>query len=124
MGVGAIGTALCVLAGLCMVAGLAVDLDSTAAKALILASAILFVPGVILTFVWMRIRVGTASVIRAGWLLPVLATLVLAGGADAAGRLVVVSTQGTTRARTLPPSRSDRALPRARSRTAEARTAS
>ena len=58
MGVGAIGTALCVLAGLCMVAGLAVDLESTAAKALILASAILFVPGVILTFVWMRIRVG------------------------------------------------------------------
>ncbi len=53
-----IGTTLCVLAGLCMVAGLAVDLDSTAAKALILASAILFVPGVILTFVWMRIRVG------------------------------------------------------------------
>ena len=53
-----IGTTLCVLAGLCMVAGLAVDLDSTAAKALILASAILFVPGVLLTFVWMRIRVG------------------------------------------------------------------
>ena len=58
MSVGVIGTTLCVLAGLCMVAGLAVDLDSTAAKALILASAILFVPGVILTFVWMRIRVG------------------------------------------------------------------
>ena len=58
MGVGVIGTALCVLAGLCMVAGLAVDLDSTAAKALILTSAILFVPGVILTFVWMRIRMG------------------------------------------------------------------
>ncbi len=58
MGVGAIGTTLCVLAGLCMVAGLAVDIDSTAAKALILASAILFVPGVILTFVWMRIRMG------------------------------------------------------------------
>ena len=31
--VGAFGAALCVLAGLCMVAGLAVDLDSTAAKA-------------------------------------------------------------------------------------------
>ena len=45
MSVGVIGTTLCVLAGLCMVAGLAVDLDSTAAKALILASAILFVPG-------------------------------------------------------------------------------
>jgi hypothetical protein len=41
-----------------MVAGLAVDLDSTAAKVLIAAAAVLFVPGVILTFVWMRIRVG------------------------------------------------------------------
>jgi hypothetical protein len=58
MRVGVFGTALCVLAGLCMLAGLLVDLDSTAAKALILASAILFVPGVILTFVWMRLRVG------------------------------------------------------------------
>ncbi|HKY24830.1 MAG TPA: hypothetical protein VJM07_06725 [Gaiella sp.] len=58
MRLGAFGAALCVLAGLCMVAGLAVDLDSTAAKVLIAAAAVLFVPGVILTFVWMRIRVG------------------------------------------------------------------
>ncbi len=58
MRVGAFGTALCVLAGLCMVAGLAVDLDSTAAKVLMVASAVLFVPGVLLTFVWMRTRVG------------------------------------------------------------------
>lgn len=58
MRVGVIGTTLCVLAGLCMVAGLAVDLDSTAAKLFILASAVLFVPGVLLTFVWMRARVG------------------------------------------------------------------
>ena len=58
MNVGAFGTALCVLAGLCMVAGLAVDLDSTAAKILMVASAVLFVPGVLLTFVWMRTRVG------------------------------------------------------------------
>lgn len=49
---------LCVLGGLCMIAGLAVDLDSTAAKALMVAAAVLFVPGVLLTFVWMRIRVG------------------------------------------------------------------
>ena len=49
---------LCVLAGLCMVAGLAVDIDSTAAKLFIAASAVLFVPGVLLTFVWMRVRVG------------------------------------------------------------------
>jgi hypothetical protein len=41
-----------------MFAGLAVDLDSTAAKVLMVAAAALFVPGVILTFVWMRIRVG------------------------------------------------------------------
>lgn len=55
---GVVGTALCVLGGLCLVAGLAVDLDSTAAKALILASAVLFVPGVLLTYVWMRVRMG------------------------------------------------------------------
>jgi hypothetical protein len=58
MRVGLVGTVLCVLAGLCMVAGLAVDLDSTAAKLFILVSAILFVPGALLTFVWMRMRVG------------------------------------------------------------------
>ena len=55
---GTIGLVLCVLAGLCMVAGLAVDLDSTAAKVFIAASAVLFVPGVLLTFVWMRLRLG------------------------------------------------------------------
>jgi hypothetical protein len=58
MRTGLVGAALCVLAGLCMVAGLAVDLDSTAAKLFILVSAVLFVPGVLLTFVWMRTRVG------------------------------------------------------------------
>ena len=58
MRAGIIGTVLCVLGGLCMIAGLAVDLDTTAAKALMVASAVLFVPGVLLTFVWMRIRVG------------------------------------------------------------------
>jgi hypothetical protein len=54
---GMIGAALCVLGGLCMIAGLAVDLDSTAAKALIGASAILFVPGALLTYVWLRVRI-------------------------------------------------------------------
>jgi hypothetical protein len=58
MRVGIIGAVLCVLGGLCMIAGLAVDLDSTAAKVLMVAAAVLFVPGVLLTFVWMRIRVG------------------------------------------------------------------
>ena len=58
MRAGTIGLVLCVLGGLCMVAGLAVDLDSTATKLFIAASAVFFVPGVILKFVWMRIRVG------------------------------------------------------------------
>ncbi len=39
-----------------MVAGLAVDLDSTEAKVLMAASAILFVPGALLTYAWMRVR--------------------------------------------------------------------
>ena len=58
MRAGIIGTVLCVLGGLCMIAGLAVDLDSTAAKVLMVVSACLFVPGVLATFVWMRTRVG------------------------------------------------------------------
>jgi predicted RNA methylase len=58
MRVGLIGAGLCVLGAACMLAGLAVDLDSTAAKVLIASSAALFVPGVLLTFVWMRIRMG------------------------------------------------------------------
>ncbi|GEM_PF-2313629 len=57
MRTGTIGAALCVLAGLCMVAGLAVDLDSSAAKAFIVAAACLFVPGVLLTYAWMRARI-------------------------------------------------------------------
>ena len=57
MRTGTIGAALCVLAGLCMVAGIAVDLDSTAAKVFIAVAACLFVPGVLLTFVGMRSRI-------------------------------------------------------------------
>jgi hypothetical protein len=57
MRVGTIGATLCVLGGLCMIAGLAVDLDSKAAKLFIAAAACLFVPGVLLTYVWMRSRV-------------------------------------------------------------------
>jgi hypothetical protein len=56
--VGVIGTTLCIAGGLCMIAGLAVDLDSTAAKVFIATAAVLFVPGVLLTFVWMRVRMG------------------------------------------------------------------
>ena len=56
MRTGLIGLALCAAAGLCMVAALAVELDSTAAKVLMVAAACLFVPGALLTYVWMRIR--------------------------------------------------------------------
>jgi len=58
MRLGLIGVALCVAAGLCMVAALAVELDSTAAKVLMVAAACLFVPGALVTYVWMRIRMG------------------------------------------------------------------
>lgn len=58
MRVGLIGAGLCALGALCMLAGLAVDLDSTAAKALMAAAAALFVPGALLTYVWMRVRMG------------------------------------------------------------------
>jgi hypothetical protein len=54
---GVIGAALCVAGGLCMVAAAAVDFDSREAKALMAASAILFVPGALLTYVWMRMRI-------------------------------------------------------------------
>lgn len=56
MRTGLVGLALCAAAGLCMVAALAVELDSTAAKVLMVTAACLFVPGVLLTYVWMRIR--------------------------------------------------------------------
>ena len=57
MRAGTIGATLCVLAGLCTVAGLVVDLDSAAAKVFIAVSACLFVPGALLTYVWMRQRI-------------------------------------------------------------------
>ncbi len=57
MRVGVVGTALCVLAGLCMVAALLVDLESTAAKVLIAVAAALFVPGALITYVWMRTKI-------------------------------------------------------------------
>jgi hypothetical protein len=49
-----IGPGLCVLGAVCMLAALAVDLDSTAAKALMLAAAILFVPGAFVTLALVR----------------------------------------------------------------------
>ena len=44
-----VGPALCGLGALCMLAALAVELDSAAAKALIATAAVLFVPGAYLT---------------------------------------------------------------------------
>jgi hypothetical protein len=61
MRIGLIGTALCVVGGLCMAAALAVDLDSTAAKALIAVAACLFVPGALLTYAWMRVRMDESQ---------------------------------------------------------------
>jgi hypothetical protein len=53
-----IGPVLCGLGALCLLAGLAVDLDSTAARALMAASAIVFVPGAILTLAFVRRHLG------------------------------------------------------------------
>jgi hypothetical protein len=58
MHTGSIGLAICAAAGLCLVAALAVDLDSTAAKVLMAVAACLFVPGALLTYVWMRMRMS------------------------------------------------------------------
>ena len=52
-----IGATLCALGGACLIAGIAVDLDSGAAKVLIGVAAALFVPGAMLTYVWMRMRI-------------------------------------------------------------------
>lgn len=50
----AAGPILCGLGGICMLAALAVDLDSSAARALMAVAAILFVPGAFLTLVYVR----------------------------------------------------------------------
>ena len=49
-----LGPALCGLGAACMLAALAVDLDSTAAKVLMAAAAILFVPGAYITLALVR----------------------------------------------------------------------
>jgi hypothetical protein len=49
-----IGPAMCALGAVCMLAALAVDIDSTAAKALMAASAILFLPGAFVTLAVVR----------------------------------------------------------------------
>lgn len=52
------GPVLCGLAGVLLLAALAVDLDSTAAKVLMAASAIAFVPGAFLTLAFVRRHMG------------------------------------------------------------------
>lgn len=53
-----VGPVICALGAACLIGALAVDLDSTAAKVLMAAAAVLFVPGAILTLAWVRYRVG------------------------------------------------------------------
>mgnify|MGYP001285140280 CR=1 FL=1 len=54
----ALGLALCGLGAACLIAALAVDLDSTAARVLMALSAVFFVPGGLLTLAWVRLRMG------------------------------------------------------------------
>ena len=49
-----VGPALCALGAMCMLAALAVDLDSTTAKALMAVAAVLFVPGAYATLALAR----------------------------------------------------------------------
>lgn len=53
-----IGPIACGVAAACLLAAVAVDLDSTAAKVLMIASAVLFVPGAVLTLVFVRRYLG------------------------------------------------------------------
>ena len=50
----AIGPVLCCLGAVCMLAGLSVDLGSTASKILMVAAAVLFVPGAFVTLTLVR----------------------------------------------------------------------
>jgi hypothetical protein len=53
-----LGPVLCFAGGACMLAALAVSLDSTAAKVLMAVSAVLFVPGAWLTLAFVRRYMG------------------------------------------------------------------
>ena len=53
-----LGPLLCGVGALCMLAGIAVDLDSTAAKVLMAAAAVAFVPGAVLTLAFVRRYLG------------------------------------------------------------------
>jgi len=49
-----VGPALCALGAGCLLAALAVELDSTAAKVFMVAAAVLFVPGAFITLATVR----------------------------------------------------------------------
>ena len=49
---------LCGVGAICLIAALAVDLDSGAAKVLMIAAAVCFVPGALGTMAWLRYLVG------------------------------------------------------------------
>ena len=53
-----VGPVMCALGAACMLAALAVDLDSTAAKALMVAAAMFFVPGAYVTLALVRRTAG------------------------------------------------------------------
>ena len=53
-----VGPALCALGAACILAALAVDLDSATAKALMAAAAVLFVPGAYITLALVRRTAG------------------------------------------------------------------
>ena len=57
-----VGPVLCALGAACMLGGLAVDIDSGAAKGLMAAGAILFLPGAFLTLVYVRRYYGPRTV--------------------------------------------------------------
>ena len=49
-----IGPAMCALGAACMLAALAVDIGSTAAKVFMVAAAVLFIPGAYVTLIVVR----------------------------------------------------------------------
>ena len=56
-----VGPAMCAAGAICMLAALAVDLESTAAKALMAAAAAIFVPGAYMTLILVRRVAGAPN---------------------------------------------------------------
>jgi hypothetical protein len=53
-----VGPIACAGGAACLIGAMAVDLDSTAAKVMMVAAAVLFVPGAVLTLVFVRRYLG------------------------------------------------------------------